>query len=52
MAGGLVIDLQDEAHAAPLVKLIADGEAEIEEVRKGKPSPEEAFLSLVEGGEE
>lgn len=44
----LLIKLIGPLEAAPLVKLIVEAGGEIEEVRRGKPSLEEAFLALVE----
>jgi ABC-2 type transport system ATP-binding protein len=46
--GRLVIDLQDGADIAPLVSLMVSAGAEIEEVRKGKASLEEVFLTLMQ----
>lgn len=46
--GGLKIELRQAGDAAPLVALLAASGAQIEEVRKGAPSLEEAFLDLVE----
>lgn len=47
-SGRLTIDLRGPGSTAHLVKLVATHGGEIEEVRKGKASLEEAFLSLVE----
>lgn len=44
----LTIHLQNTVSVAPLVSLLVREGVEIEEVRKGKASLEEAFLSLVE----
>jgi ABC-2 type transport system ATP-binding protein len=46
--GRLTIDLAQETEVAPLVSLLVDAGAEVEEVRKGKASLEEVFLTLME----
>ncbi len=46
--GRLIIDLNVGSAVAPLVSLLVHGGAEVEEVRKGKASLEEVFLSLME----
>lgn len=46
--GRLSISLRQETDIAPLVSLAVGAGAQIEEVRKGKASLEEVFLSLVE----
>jgi ABC-2 type transport system ATP-binding protein len=46
--GRLVIDLAQEANVAPLVSLIIGAGAEVEEVRRGKASLEDVFLTLME----
>jgi ABC-2 type transport system ATP-binding protein len=46
--GHLVIDLRGETQVAPLVSLIVANGGQIEEVRKGSASLEEAFLALME----
>ena len=48
--GHLTIDLRGEADVAPLVSLLVSTGVEVEEVRKGKASLEEVFLSLMEDG--
>lgn len=48
--GHLSIDLLQEAATAPLVSLLVSAGAEVEEVRRGKASLEEVFLTLM--GEE
>ena len=48
--GQLSIDLVQEAATAPLVSLLVSAGAEVEEVRRGKASLEEVFLTLM--GEE
>ena len=48
--GRLLIDLAVGAKAAPLVRLLVQTGAEVEEVRPVKPSLEEAFLALMEEG--
>ena len=45
--GHLVIDLQQEAAAAPLVSLLVGAGAQVEEVRRGVASLEEVFLTLM-----
>ena len=45
--GRLVVDLRGDASAAPIVAALAGAGVQIEEVRKGAASLEEAFLSLV-----
>jgi len=44
----LVVVLRDGARVAPLIRLLVEGEAEIEEVRKDSASLEEVFLTLME----
>ncbi len=46
--GRLLVQLNGKAETAPLIKLLVSAGAEIEEVRKGDASLEEAFLKLVE----
>jgi ABC-2 type transport system ATP-binding protein len=46
--GAMVIEVRGGADTAPLVGAIAASGAQIDEVRKGKASLEEAFLELVE----
>ncbi len=46
--GRLVIDLSQEAATAPLVSLLVSAGAEVEEVRRGKASLEEVFMTLME----
>ena len=46
--GRLSISLNGEVSVAPLVRLLVEGGAEVEEVHKGAASLEEAFLSLME----
>lgn len=46
--GHLSIDLAREAATAPLVSLLVSAGAEVEEVRRGKASLEEVFLTLME----
>ncbi len=45
---GLTVDLKQEAESAPLVSALVAAGAEIEEVRKGKASLEDVFLTLME----
>jgi ABC-2 type transport system ATP-binding protein len=44
----LAIDLQEETETAPLVSLMVGAGVEVEEVRRGKASLEEVFLTLME----
>jgi ABC-2 type transport system ATP-binding protein len=44
----LTIELRGEDKIAPLVTLIVQAGGEIEEVRRGKASLEEVFLTLME----
>ncbi len=46
--GGLAIDLQAEAEMAPLVSVLVQHGVQVEEVRKGKASLEDVFLTLME----
>ncbi len=46
--GHLTIDLLREAEVAPLVGLLVSAGAQIEEVRRGKASLEEVFVTLME----
>ena len=46
--GKLSIELRSHAQLAPLVSLLVTAGAQIEEVRKGKASLEEVFLTLME----
>src|SRR5262249_22805787 len=46
--GMLVLELQDGATAAPMVRILVESGAEVEEVRKAKISLEDVFLALVE----
>ena len=46
--GHLTIELRGEDRIAPLVSLIVQSGGEIEEVRRGKASLEDVFLSLME----
>lgn len=46
--GRILVDLQGEVDIAPLVSLIVREGAEVEEVRKGKASLEDVFLTLME----
>jgi hypothetical protein len=47
VSDGLEVRLTDGASAAPLVALLVERGAEIEEVRRERPSLEETFLELV-----
>ena len=49
--GHLVVELKGDTSAAPLVSLVVGAGAQLEEVRRGTASLEEAFLTLV-GGED
>jgi ABC-2 type transport system ATP-binding protein len=44
----LVIDLREEVDTAPLVNLMVDAGVQLDEVRRGKASLEEVFLTLME----
>jgi ABC-2 type transport system ATP-binding protein len=44
----LLLELNDGSKAAPLVRLLVESGAEIEEVRRVNVSLEDVFLSLVE----
>jgi ABC-2 type transport system ATP-binding protein len=46
--GHLVIDLQENADAAPLVNLLVNAGVQVEEVRRGKASLEDVFVTLME----
>jgi ABC-2 type transport system ATP-binding protein len=46
--GHLMVELQQASEVAPLVNLVVQAGARVEEVRKGQASLEEAFLDLVE----
>ncbi|HEM47261.1 MAG TPA: ABC transporter ATP-binding protein [Alphaproteobacteria bacterium] len=46
--GHVVIDLHGDTDAAPLVSLLVSGGAQVEEVRRGKASLEDVFLTLVQ----
>jgi ABC-2 type transport system ATP-binding protein len=46
--GHLLIQLRDESEVGPLVSLLVHAGAAVEEVRRGKASLEEVFLTLME----
>jgi ABC-2 type transport system ATP-binding protein len=46
--GRLSIDLRQETDTAPLVSLLVGAGVQVEEVRRGKASLEEVFLTLME----
>jgi ABC-2 type transport system ATP-binding protein len=46
--GRLTIDLHQETPTAPLIGLLVGAGAQVEEVRRGKASLEEVFLTLIE----
>jgi ABC-2 type transport system ATP-binding protein len=46
--GHLAIELRQETTAAPLVSLLVDAGVQVEEIRRGKASLEEVFLTLME----
>jgi ABC-2 type transport system ATP-binding protein len=46
--GRLVVELAVPTEPAPLVRLLVDAGAEIDEVRRGQPSLEEVFVTLME----
>lgn len=50
--GRVRLDLTTDAHVPPLVRLLVERGADIEEVRLGTESLEEAFLALLEGADE
>lgn len=50
--GRLRIDLASEALTPPIVRLLVERGAQIEEVRRGTETLEEAFLALLEGADE
>jgi ABC-2 type transport system ATP-binding protein len=45
--GRLVVDLRQEMQVAPLIRLLLGTGAEVEEVRRGKASLEDVFLTLT-----
>jgi ABC-2 type transport system ATP-binding protein len=45
--GRLVVDLRQEMEVAPLISLLVVAGAEVEEVRRGKASLEDVFLTLM-----
>ena len=46
--GRLILDLQAETQVAPLVNMLVGAGVEVEEVRRGKASLEDVFLTLME----
>ena len=46
--GRLMIELREETPSAPLVSLLVGAGAQVEEVRRGRASLEEVFLTLME----
>jgi len=46
--GHLEVELQQEMEAAPLVTMLVGAGAQVEEVRRGKASLEEVFMTLME----
>jgi len=46
--GHLLIDLREGDEIGPLVRLIVEGGGQVEEIRRGKASLEEVFLTLME----
>jgi len=46
--GRLTIDLREETATAPLINLLVSAGVQVEEVRRGKASLEEVFLTLME----
>jgi len=46
--GRLALDLRQETEAAPLISLLVSAGVQVEEVRRGKASLEEVFLTLME----
>jgi len=49
-AGQIVVEFHQSSSSAPIVTLLVQAGAQIEEVRKGKADLEQAFLSLLEQG--
>ncbi len=49
-AGQIVVEFHQSGSSAPIVNLLVQAGAQIEEVRKGKADLEQAFLSLLEQG--
>jgi len=47
-SGHLLVDLRQEADTAPLVSMLVSAGAQVEEVRRGKASLEDVFLTLVQ----
>ena len=45
--GHLIVELKEPIDSAPLIRELIEAGVEIEEVRKGQPSLEEAFLALL-----
>jgi hypothetical protein len=50
--GRLIVSFQGATDTAPLVNLLVSSGVQIDEVRHGKASLEEAFLALMEEGTE
>jgi len=50
--GRLSIDLSQETDTAPLISLLVEAGVQVEEVRRGKASLEEVFLTLMEEEEQ
>ena len=48
--GSLLINLHRDIESSTLITLLVEGGAEIDEVRRNKPSLEEVFLTLTTGG--
>ncbi len=46
--GRLILELKDQAHVSPLVNMLVSAGVEVEEVRRGKASLEDVFLTLME----
>jgi ABC-2 type transport system ATP-binding protein len=46
--GHLILDVRSEMATAPLISLLVNAGAQVEEVRRGKASLEEVFLTLME----
>jgi len=44
----MVIDLREDVDTAPLVNLLVNAGVQLDEVRRGKASLEEVFLTLME----
>jgi hypothetical protein len=48
MLNCITIELRGESEMGPLVRMLVQAGAEVEEVRRGKASLEDVFLTLME----